>query len=68
MLSSPVSIVEIAEQLECIEDSGEVTADAEAGVGQTGEDETELADLEEVVDAAVASAQAEPESDRESER
>ena len=34
MLSSPVSIVEIAEQLERIEDSEEVTADAEAGVGQ----------------------------------
>ena len=58
-------VVEIAEHLERIED---VTGDEEAGVGRPSDEETELADLEEVVDAAVASAQAEPESDREGDR
>jgi hypothetical protein len=59
-------IVEIAEHLERLEDEEEVTADEAAGAGRD-EDEAAIADLEEVVDA-VASAQAEHESDRESDR
>jgi hypothetical protein len=61
-------VVEIAEHLERIEDGEDVTGDEEAGVSRPSDEETELADLEEVVDAAVASAQAEPESDREGDR
>jgi hypothetical protein len=59
-------VVEIAEHLERIEDSEEVTAkDAEAS--GSSEDEAALVDLEEAVDAAVASAQVE-ESDGEGKR
>jgi hypothetical protein len=61
-------VVEIAEHLERIEDGEDVTGDEEAGVSRPSDEETELADLEEVVDAAVASAHAEPESDREGDR
>jgi hypothetical protein len=59
-------VVEIAEHLERIEDNEEVTAEEVEGAGSS-EDETALADLEEVVDAAVASAQVE-ESDGETKR
>jgi hypothetical protein len=59
-------VVEIAEHLERIEDNEEVIA-KEAEAAGSSEDETALADLEEVVDAAVASAQVE-ESDGESKR
>jgi hypothetical protein len=55
-------VVEIAEHLERIEDNEEVAAE---GAGESGDGESAIADLEEVVDAAVASAQAE-ESDSES--
>ena len=62
-------VVEIAEHLERIEDNEEVAAEGdEVAAGRGNEEETELADLEEVVDAAVASAQAEPESDGQRER
>jgi hypothetical protein len=57
-------VVEIAEHLERIEDNEEVAADGdEVAASRGNEEESELADLEEVVDAAVASVQSEPESD-----
>ena len=60
-------VVEIAEHLERIEDSEEVTAEQVEVAGQVGDGGPAMADLEEVVDAAVASAQAE-ESDSDSKR
>ena len=59
-------VVEIAEHLERIEDNEEVIAKEVEAAGSS-EDETAMADLEEVVDAAVASAQVE-ESNGESKR
>jgi FlaA1/EpsC-like NDP-sugar epimerase len=57
-------VVEIAEHLERIEDNEELAAEGdEVAASRGNEEETELADLEEVVDAAVASAQSDPESD-----
>jgi hypothetical protein len=62
-------VVEIAEHLERIEDNEEVAADGDEVAASAGnEEESELADLEEVVDAAVASLQSEPESDAKRER
>lgn len=61
-------VVEIAEHLERIEDSQEVAGDKVATADPSSEGEAEMADLEEVVDAAVTSAQAEPESDAQRER
>jgi len=52
-------VVEIAEHLERIEDNEEVVAEEAEGAGGSGDGEAAVADLEEVVDAAVASAQAE---------
>jgi hypothetical protein len=58
-------IVEIAEHLEEHEETpGEEAAEA----GRSGEDETALTDLDEVVDAAVASVQSEQESNADRER
>ena len=62
-------VVEIAEHLERIEDNEEVAAEGdEVAAGRGNEEETELVDLEEVVDAAVTSAQSDPESDGKRER
>jgi Ca2+/Na+ antiporter len=58
-------IVEIAEHLEEHEEVAEKEA---AEAGRSGEDETTLTDLDEVVDAAVASVQREQESDTDRER
>ena len=52
-------VVEIAEHLERIEDNEEVVAEEAEGAGGPGDGEAAVAYLEEVVDAAVASAQAE---------
>ena len=60
-------VVEIAEHLERIEDNEEVAAEGADGAGGSRDGEAAIADLEEVVDAALASAQAE-ESDGESKR
>ncbi|HKX15944.1 MAG TPA: hypothetical protein VJN19_12170 [Propionibacteriaceae bacterium] len=53
-------IVEIAERLE---EHKEVSVPGEVSASQSGEDETAITDLEEVVDAAAASVQREPDSD-----
>ena len=57
-------IVEIAEHLEEHEEVAEEGGEAT----QSGEDETAITDLDEVVDAAVASVQSEQESDANRER
>jgi hypothetical protein len=57
-------IVEIAEHLEEHEEVPEEAGEA----SQWGEDETALTDLDEVVDAAVASVQSEQESESDRER
>ena len=57
-------IVEIAEHLE---EHEELAEEAE-GASQAGDDETALTDLDEVVDAAVASVQSEQELDANRER
>jgi hypothetical protein len=53
-------IVEIAERLE---EHEEVSVPGEVSASESGEDETAITDLEEVVDAAAASVQSEPDSD-----
>ena len=58
-------IVEIAEHLE---EHEEVAVPGEVAASQSGEDETAITDLEEVVDAGAASVQNEPESDADPER
>ena len=58
-------IVEIAEHLE---EHEEAPGEEAAEVSGSGEDETALTDLDEVVDAAVASVQSEQESDADRER
>ena len=57
-------IVEIAEHLEEHEEVAEEAGEAT----QSGEDETAITDLDEVVDPAVASVQSEQESDANRER
>ena len=56
--------MEIAEHLE----EHEELADGAGGTSRPGDDETALTDLDEVVDAAVASVQSEQESDANRER
>ena len=65
MSAAEESTLEIAEHLERIEDNEEVAAEGADGAGGSRDGEAAIADLEEVVDAALASAQAE-ESDGES--
>jgi hypothetical protein len=58
MLTSREQVVEIAEHLERIEDNEEVVAEEAERAVRSGDGEAAVADLEEVVAAAVASAQA----------